>query len=84
MTIIAIIFEGLGGLLILTGWRARFGALLIFLFVIPATYIFHDYWTFPPEEARHQFMMLMKNLSIMGGSLYIMAFGPGGYSFDRK
>ena len=58
MTVIAIIFEGLGGLLILLGWRARFGALLIFLFIIPATYIFHDYWTFPPEQMGDQFTQI--------------------------
>jgi putative oxidoreductase len=43
-----------GGLTILTGWRARWGALALFLFLIPATLIFHDYWACPAAQQINQ------------------------------
>ena len=80
----AILIELGGGLALMLGWQARWAALAIFLFLIPTTLIFHNYWAVPPEQAAAQLISFRKNLAIMGGLLYVMAFGAGAFSVRRK
>lgn len=84
LLVLTIIIELIGGLMIVFGWKARWAALAIFLFLIPTTLIFHNFWAVGPEEVRNQMNALMKNVAIMGGMLYIMAFGPGPLSIDER
>jgi len=83
MAIGAIAVELGAGLLLLVGYKARWAALAIFLFLIPATLIFHNFWASPPAEFRMQQINFMKNFAIMGGMLMVWAFGPGRFAFDR-
>ena len=83
LLVLTIVIELGGGLMILLGWQARWAALAIFLFLIPVTLIFHPYWTLEGQEATHQFHSFFKNLAIMGGMAYIMAFGSGPLSLGR-
>jgi len=80
----AIAVEFLGGLMLLVGWKARWAALAIFLFIIPATLVFHNPAGLTGQEAQNQMINIMKNLSIMGGMLMVFAFGPGAWSLDKK
>ena len=80
----AIAVEFLGGLALLTGFKARWAALAIFLFIIPTTLIFHNPAGLTGQEAQGQMIHLMKNLAIMGGMLMVFAFGPGKYSIDKQ
>ena len=82
LLILAMITEFVGGLSLLLGYKPRLGALLLFLFLIPATIIFHNFWEVPSPERELQTIMFFKNLAIMGGLLYIMAFGPGSCAID--
>ena len=66
------------------GWKARLAALAICLFVIPATLIFHNFWAVDPAQAQGQMIHFMKNLTIMGGMMYVMAFGAGPLSVDAR
>ncbi|MGB8856600.1 MAG: DoxX family protein [Burkholderiales bacterium] len=79
-----ILIELGGGLMILLGWKARWAALAIFLFLIPTTVIFHGPWQFPAAEAQGQMIHFMKNLAIMGGMLLVFAHGSGPFSIDKK
>lgn len=80
----AILVELGGGLALMLGWKARWAALAIFLFLIPTTLIFHNYWALPPDQATAQLISFRKNLAIMGGLLYVVAFGPGPFSVGRS
>jgi putative oxidoreductase len=80
----AIVLEVAGGLSLLLGCFARWGALLLVLFLIPTTLVFHSFWTVGPEEQQVQMIMFMKNLAIMGGLLMVMSCGPGALSIDAK
>ena len=71
----AIVVEILGGLSIILGLWARAGAAALVLFLIPATLIFHTEF-----GQRTQMIMFLKNLSIMGGLLLLMAHGAGKYA----
>lgn len=79
----AVAVEVVGGLSLLLGLRARLGALLLFLFLIPVTLTFHNFWTYPPEQQRMQMTLFLHNLTLMGGLLLVMTFGPGPLSIDR-
>ncbi len=73
----------LGGLSILLGYRARLGAWLLVLFLVPVTLMMHRFWgVADPMMARLQQAMFMKNLSILGGALLITYFGAGPLSVD--
>lgn len=81
----AAIIEIVGGLMLLVGWKARCAALLLALYLIPATAIFHDFWTdSDPAERMNQMQHFMKNAAIMGGLLVVAALGPGPASIDTR
>ena len=78
------------GLLVMAGLQARWAAIIIFLWFIPVTFIFH---VAGYNQAIHQHLamaaqtqrtMYMKNFSIMGGLLLLAAIGPGGLSIDGR
>ncbi len=58
-------------------------ALAIFLFVIPATLIFHNFWAMEAAQFQSQLNHFLKNVCILGGMLYIMAYGSGPLSLER-
>ena len=87
--VVSIIVELGLGLLLMIGYKARWVALLMFIWFIPETIIFH-FLTYREAAAQGQAMMammqqinMMKNISIMGGLLLVAAFGSGAYSLDH-
>lgn len=73
LLIIATILEGVGGLLVLLGFKVRFGAVLLILFIIPVTLIMHPFWLMSGQEKMIQMSMFMKNLGILGGLMILAA-----------
>lgn len=76
--------EIFGGLAILAGLKTRIAAWLLFLFLIPTTLLFHNFWTMQGMERMDNQGHFMKNLAIMGGLLILAANGAGGYSVDSS
>jgi len=83
MLVGAILFLIAGGLSVLVGYQARIGAILLFVFLVLATYFFHDFWTMEGEQRQEQTIQFMKNLSLMGTMLFIAANGAGRWSLDE-
>ena len=79
LTVGAIAFELIGAALVLLGYKAKWGALLLILFLIPTTLIFHS--NFADGMQVTQFL---KNLAILGGLLMVIAFGSGPLSLDSR
>ncbi len=74
-----------GGLSILLGYRAKVGAWLIALFLVPVTFMMHKFWTVTdPTMAQMQMIMFMKNIAMLGGALLISQFGAGPLSLDAR
>jgi putative oxidoreductase len=73
-----------GGILLVLGWQTRWAAMALLLFTIPATLIFHNFWAVDAAQVQNQTIHFMKNLCIMGGMLYVMAFGAGPLSVDNR
>ena len=78
----AIIVELGGGILLVVGWKARWAAAAIFVFTALATLIFHNFWAVPADQAQNQMIHFMKNISILGGLLYVVVHGSGPLSVD--
>ena len=74
-----------GGLSIMLGYRAKIGAWLLVLFLVPVTPTMHNFWAVAdPMMSQMQFAMFMKNLSMLGGALLIAYFGAGPLSLDAR
>src|ERR1700745_3112022 len=74
-----------GGLSILLGYRAKIGAWLIVLFLVPVTLMMHKFWTVTdPMMWQLQMILFMKNVSILGVVLLISQFGAGPFSLDAR
>lgn len=75
----AIVFELVGAVLVLLGYKAKWGALLLILFLIPTTLIFHTNFA-----EGMQVTQFFKNLAILGGLLMVTAFGSGPLSLENQ
>ena len=85
MLVGAIVFLLTGSLSLIVGFKARAGAVLLLVFTISGTYFFHHFWTYAdPEMMQEHFKSFLKNVSISGGLLLIIANGPGAFSFDSQ
>ena len=86
---IAVPFSGLmalaGGLSIALGYKARGGAVLVILFLVPVTFTMHQFWAATdPMIAADQMAHFMKNLSLIGSALFMFYFGSGPLSLDAR
>ena len=74
-----------GGLSILLGYRARAGAWLLVVFLVPVTLVMHRFWGLSdPAAGQMQQAHFMKNLSLIGGALIVSFFGAGPLSIDAR
>ena len=74
-----------GGLSILLGYRAKIGAWLLVLFLVPVTITMHNFWAVKdPMMAQIQMAMFLKNVTMLGGALLISQFGAGRWSLDAR
>jgi putative oxidoreductase len=67
LLVLAMALMAVGSVLVISGWRARLGALLLLLFLIPTTLLFHGEVGEVSER-----IQLFKNLAIMGGLLLVI------------
>jgi len=71
----------LGGLSVALGYKARWGAWLLVLFLVPVTLMLHRFWGLTdPAAATMQQVMFMKNLALLGTALLMAAVGSGPFS----
>jgi putative oxidoreductase len=81
----AIVFLVAGSLSVIVGYKARVGAVLLLVFLVLATYYFHDFWTIADSQARQEQMIhFMKNLSMMGAMLLVIANGVGPWTLEER
>lgn len=67
-----------GGLSVLLGYKAKWGAWLLVLFLVPVTVMMHRFWGLSePQAAMLQQIMFMKNVSMLGAALVMTQIGSG-------
>ena len=84
LAVAAGVVELVAGVLIIIGWQARWAALALAAFTLVATFIFHNFWAVPEAQQMTQQLMFMKNISVVGGLLFVFAFGAGALSLDAR
>lgn len=80
----ALVFELAGAIMLILGWRVHWGALLLIVFMIPATLMFHNFWAVDAAQYQNQLNHFLKNVAMVGGLLYVMAFGAGPLALDSR
>jgi putative oxidoreductase len=66
----ALLIEAFGSICLITGFAARLAATVMFFYMIPVSFLLHDFMG----------TQFQKNLGIMGGLLMVAAFGPGRFA----
>lgn len=69
---VTIVIEVAGGLMLITGFRARLAAIVIALFLVPVTIVFHGFWSADAAGFQNQLTQFLKNLAIFGGMLLVI------------
>ncbi|MCU0942086.1 MAG: DoxX family protein [Hydrogenophaga sp.] len=81
---LAIAIEVIAPILLIIGFYTRQAALVLAVFTLAATVLFHNYWAMPAEQQFMQSLMFFKNVGVVGGLLAIAAFGAGKLSLDAR
>ena len=82
--VIAIIIEVVAPLALIAGFGTRWAALVLAGFTVVATFVFHNFWAMPADQAMMQQLMFFKNIAVVGGLLTLAAHGAGAWSVDAK
>jgi putative oxidoreductase len=78
----AVALEIGGGAMLIVGLLARLVALALFFYTLALAVLFHPYWALTGAAAHAQHNDFFQHLSMMGGMLFVVAFGAGPYSID--
>jgi putative oxidoreductase len=79
LLVASIVVEIVAALAIIAGWKTRWAAAALILWMIPVTLVFHN-----PSGGQEQMAHFMKNVAITGGLLMLWASGPGALSLKRS
>ncbi len=77
LLLFTIAFQLLGGLSLLLGYKVKVGSILLILFLIPATLVFHN-----PLVDPNEINSFLKNIGLIGGLLMVIYAGAGALSID--
>ncbi len=64
-----IVFQIVGAISLITGLQTRWGSLILIVFLVPTTLVFHNFWANKPQEI----IPFLKNLGLIGGLLMVYA-----------
>ena len=84
VAVLAILIELGCGLALLLGAWTRFSALLLAVYLIPVTLIIHAFWADAGVERQMEMFNFLKNLAIIGGLVYVAAYGAGKLGVDER
>ena len=74
-----------GGLSILLGFHGKVGAWLLVLFLVPVTFMMHNFWAVKdPMMQQFQMAMFLKNISMLGAAVFFTQVGTGPLSLDSR
>jgi putative oxidoreductase len=85
MVYVAILIEVGSALMLIVGWKARYAAWALAIFVLIATCFAHRFWELSDAaQYGNQMNHFLKNMAIIGGMLFVAACGPGSMSVDKS
>jgi putative oxidoreductase len=66
------VFELVAGVLVIIGWKMRWVAGLLAVFIFVDAFTAHPFWTHPAAEQHSQLLHFLKNMSTLGGLLLLV------------
>jgi len=63
----------LGGLSLLFGIYPYIGVALIVIFLVPVTFMMHNFWVVPKEQKMADMIQFLKNIALIGSTLMFLA-----------
>jgi putative oxidoreductase len=79
LLLVTVIFQILGGLSLLLGYKLKIGSTLLIIFLIPATLVFHN-----PLADAGEINNFLKNIGLIGGLLMVIYSDAGTLSLDSR
>lgn len=80
----ALIVEIGGGAALIAGAGTRIAALVLALFTLVASFVFHAYWAVQADQQYVTQLLFFKNIAVAGGLLTLAAWGAGAWSIDAR
>lgn len=74
-----VFFQLLGSISLLLGYQTKIGSILLIIFLIPASLLFHN-----PIADPSQINDFLKNIGLIGGLLMVIYAGAGALSIDGQ
>jgi putative oxidoreductase len=74
-----VFFQLLGSVSLLLGYKTNIGAILLIIFLIPATLLFHN-----PIADPNEINDFLKNIGLIGGLLMVIYAGAGALSVNGQ
>ena len=74
-----VLFQLLGAISLLIGYQTEIGSILLIIFLIPASLLFHN-----PIADPSQINDFLKNVALIGGLLMVVYAGSGALSIEGK
>jgi putative oxidoreductase len=81
--IIEIILEFVGGLALFFGVFFRLSTVGLIIHTILASLLVHHFWSVAQDQALNQTIHFMKNVTIVGGLLFLNVTGPGSMNLGK-
>lgn len=75
---LALVFKLGGAILVVLGYQARLGAVMLIAFTLVTAFGFNPFWV------EGQYITFMKEIAMIGGLLVLAAAGPGELSLDAR
>lgn len=72
-----------GSVMVIIGYHANAGALLLMLYWVPFTFIVYSFWNDPESLKRLNALYFMRNMAIVGALLLLISNGAGRFSVKR-
>jgi putative oxidoreductase len=66
-----------GGAALIAGAGTRIARLVLALFTLVASFVFHAYWAVPADQQYVTQLLFFKNIAVAGGLLTLAAWGAG-------
>jgi putative oxidoreductase len=80
---LALIVMLLGSLSLILGYQTRYGAMLLFAFVVLTSVAMHDFWLMHAPQQQAEYELFARNIAIAGGLLLLVGMGPGRFGLDN-
>ncbi len=84
LLVAAIVVELVAGMALALGYKARYAAAALIVFLVPATLMFHSYWSADASSVLNETNHFYKNVAILGALVFVMSVGAGAASLDDR